>query len=233
METISVYKNKMFNQLKRKGEKEMAKNWTVAEAMKELLKGNEEVFQIGKSYPRVLAALSAVKGSGVDAAVNIITHLPDDVTVRKLNDCLSSEGVEDDEDEDDAPVTKKEKVSDEDDKKAKAKARREARKAKAAAAKTKDEDDEEEDDEDQQDYSSMSALELYQLCKKRGLKPEQKKKESVYIKMLKEADAAAEEEDDDDWGDDEEEEVAPAKTKKTQKVKKAAKEEEDDDEWDI
>lgn len=96
--------------------------------------------------------------------------------------------------------------------------------------------DEQADDE----YADMSAKELFDLCRKRGIKVQPKKKADVYIAALKKADAAeAAEDDDDDWGD--EEDVEPEKpAAKPAKGKKAAKpkaepepEEDDDDDWDI
>lgn len=53
------------------------------------------------------------------------------------------------------------------------------------------------EDEDEVDYSSMSAKELYSLCKEKGIDAEPKKPEKYYIKKLEEFDSAQ-----DDWGDD-------------------------------
>ena len=91
------------------------------------------------------------------------------------------------------------------------------------------------------DYSTMSALELFKLATKRGLKVEPKKKSAYYIDVLEKADNAqsGEDEADDGWGDDEEEEVAakPVKAEKTAKpakpAKPVAKAEEEEDGWDI
>lgn len=100
----------------------------------------------------------------------------------------------------------------------------------------------ESEDEDEADdkYAGKTAKELFDMCKKRGIKAAPKKKADVYIELLKKADeeaAAAEEEaDDDDWGDDEPEEEKPAKkqpTKPKAATKKPAPKEDDDDDWDI
>lgn len=101
-------------------------------------------------------------------------------------------------------------------------------------------------------YEGKSAMELYKLAKKRGLKVEPKKKAAVYAEALRKADAEAEQTednaDDEDWGDEEdaEEEApknatgkgakkAPAKSTKKAPAKKAepAEEEDDGDDWDI
>lgn len=104
---------------------------------------------------------------------------------------------------------------------------------------TEDTDGDEADDEAEDDpYAGKTAKELFELCKKRGIKAAPKKKADVYIELLKKADAAEAEADDDDWDDgDEAEEEAPKKQTKQKakpKAKKPAEPEEDeDDDWDI
>lgn len=61
-----------------------------------------------------------------------------------------------------------------------------------------DVDDEDEDGDN--DYESMSAKELFQLCKKRKIDAMPKKSQKYYIKLLEEYDEAQS-----DWGDDEDE----------------------------
>ena len=102
-----------------------------------------------------------------------------------------------------------------------------------------DTDGDEADDETEDDpYVGKTAKELFELCKKRGIKAAPKKKADVYIELLKKADAAEAEADDDDWEDDEVEEEAPKKQTKQKAKAKAKKpaepeEDEDDDDWDI
>lgn len=102
-----------------------------------------------------------------------------------------------------------------------------------------DTDGDEADDETEDDhYAGKTAKELFELCKKRGIKAAPKKKADVYIELLKKADAAEAEADDDDWDDDDDEvEEAPKKQTKQKakaKAKKPAEPEEDeDDDWDI
>ena len=69
-----------------------------------------------------------------------------------------------------------------------------------------DEDDDydeswEDEDDDTIDYSDMSAKELYELCKERGIEVKPKKPAKFYINQLEEWDKA-----NDDWGDDDEDE---------------------------
>lgn len=91
-------------------------------------------------------------------------------------------------------------------------------------------------------YEGKSAVELYKLAKKRGLKVELKKNVKYYADILRKADAEAAEETDtksDDWGEEEADEATEVPDKKADKKaasKKEAKKEEttdDDDDWDI
>ena len=62
-------------------------------------------------------------------------------------------------------------------------------------------------DEVKNDYSGMSAKELYLLCVKREIEAEKRKNERYYIKLLEDADKAEddwddESDEDDDWEDE-------------------------------
>lgn len=80
---------------------------------------------------------------------------------------------------------------------------------KKAAKKAEPVEDEEEEDwgEDEEEttdpYAGKTAMELFKMCKERGLKVKPKQKPDVYADMLKADDAKeeedTEEEDDDDW----------------------------------
>ncbi|MDE7423055.1 MAG: hypothetical protein K2N51_05100 [Lachnospiraceae bacterium] len=63
-----------------------------------------------------------------------------------------------------------------------------------------------EEDEDKKDYSDMTAVELFKLCKERGIDAAKRKPEKYYIRLLEEDDEAHEdwdeEEDDDEWEDE-------------------------------
>lgn len=69
-------------------------------------------------------------------------------------------------------------------------------------AEIKDSDDYknyEDDDNEEIDYEDMSARELYNLCKERGLDPQTKKSKEYYIELLEEMD-----EDEELWDEDDE-----------------------------
>lgn len=107
-----------------------------------------------------------------------------------------------------------------------------------------------EDVEDVKSYDGIKAVDLYKMCKERGIKKAAPKKPAkYYVELLKADDAAKAEEaeaEDEEWDDEEEVEEAPkAKAKAPAKKavpkaktkvapKKAEPEVEDDDEdWDI
>ena len=96
-------------------------------------------------------------------------------------------------------------------------------------------------------YAGKNAIQLYSLCKKRGMKVKPKQKAAVYLEALKKADATEAEDvddqnQDDDWGEDDDkaEEKKPAKKSTPKKAAKKAEPEEDedggddgDDDWEI
>lgn len=81
-------------------------------------------------------------------------------------------------------------------------------------------------------YAGKNAMELFKLCKKRGIKAKPKQKAKYYVDLLMAADAKTTEEE------EPEEEETKKPEKKEKPAKKAKKEEpvvttEDDDDWDI
>lgn len=94
---------------------------------------------------------------------------------------------------------------DEEDKKKKRKSSN--KKAKTKVEEDYDDDDEddieqaeEEEDDSDIDYEEMSAKELFNLCKKRGIEAKPKKVADYYINLLEEAD------EEDEWDDEEDDE---------------------------
>ncbi len=83
-----------------------------------------------------------------------------------------------------------------------------ARKSEPEPEEDEDDYDEEWEDEEEEvvDYSEMTAKELYNLCKERGIDVQPKKPAKFYINQLEEYDAAheewADEDDDDEWEDE-------------------------------
>lgn len=116
------------------------------------------------------------------------------------------------------------------------------------------EDDGDDDDTEDDPYAGKNAIQLYSLCKKRGLKVKPKQKAAVYLEALKKAENSEDADDqdqDDDWGEDDDgaeekksakksTKKAPAKKSAPKKAAKKAEPEEDeddggddDDDWEI
>lgn len=87
-------------------------------------------------------------------------------------------------------------------------------------------------------YDGKSAVELFKLCKSKGIKAQPKKSAKFYVDLLTKADAAAEdaedEDADDNWDDDEETpKKKPAAEAKAKKEVVEEDDEDEDDDWDI
>lgn len=114
-----------------------------------------------------------------------------------LDKAYPAEGSEDEDEEDEAPRRKN--------------SSKKNKPTKTNSKKKQEEEDEEyeEDEEEmeeieeaQDEYDSMSPKELYQLCKKRGLKVEPKKSGAFYIKKLQENDEAEADWEEDSWDEE-------------------------------
>lgn len=264
LKTHSTNKRK----IKKKEKRTMAKNWTLKEAVAVITEGKskEEIQELGKRYP--ITAVAIAKLVMNDGLQTIMSAMPDHVTMLKLERALKDgvEETEDDEDEvDDTAGT--EDAGDEDlesmttkqlyalcvkrgikaNKYGKPKSYYIELLTGNDAAEANTEEAEAEEEEAGESYEDMNAMDLYKLCKKRGIKAEPKKTAKEYIKLLKAADAEAEsEEADDDWDDEEEEEKKPvakkapkkeekkpAKKESSKKAKAKEEEEDEEDDWDI
>ena len=87
-------------------------------------------------------------------------------------------------------------------KKAKATPKKQAKKEEEPV--DEDDDWDTEDDEEKDPYEGKTAMELFKMCKERGIKAKTKMKADAYVKLLKAADAEseaeeAEDDEDDDW----------------------------------
>lgn len=239
----------------------MAKNWTLKEAAEVIAAGEnkEELQEICKRYP--LTAVTIAKIGVNEGFATLLTAMPDHVTMLKLERAFK-EGVEeteegDDEEQEEAGGEEKD-LSEMTTKQLIALCVKRGIKAnKYGKPKAyyielleggSDEADDEEEDEEQEEinYKEMSAVELFKLCKKRGIKTEPKKKVADYVKLLEAADeteAADDEDEEEDWEDEKPTKKAPAASKKTATAKSKAigkkaaaaaeEEEEDNEDWDI
>ena len=220
--TLATPNANKIKQRKRKGEKVMARNYTLSEAVDIIVKGEdmEAITDIGRRFPILatkIAGLAAIAGERFN---DFASYIPEHVSANKVNGMIKKAIGEDSGDAED---------TDED-----AAAKPAGKKAEKPVAKKKEA--KEDTDEYEVDYSSMTAPELFKECKKRGIKAELKKPAKYYIGLLKKADEEAAE--DDDWGEEEEEKPAKKPAKAVEKkpakkeTKKAADEDEDED-WEI
>ncbi len=111
-----------------------------------------------------------------------------------------------------------------------------------AAEDTDDVEDEADTDTAENPYEGKSAMELFKMCKKRGIKAAAKKPAKFYADLLVKADASADEttEEADGWDDDEATAEKPAKADKKHvksdkqpTTNKANAADDEDDDWDI
>lgn len=216
----------------------MAKTWTVKEAFEAIRKNDKAaIADFGKRFP--LATVALTKAASEDGEM-LFGAMPERVTMRVLDAELKGDIEETTEDGTEVEETKPAKKAKAEKAEKPAKAGRKGRPAKKVEPVEEDDEDEVEEDteeENTEDYSKMGAVDLFKLCKKRGIKVEPKQKASVYIKALEAADADA----DDDADEGEEEEVKP--TKKAAKkapvkaekkaTKKAPADDDEDEDWDI
>jgi hypothetical protein len=227
----------------------MAKNWTMAEAMKVISAADlnsEEIADLYKRFPNVARLMTAIASGDTMAAKMLIGFLPEWATVGKLEKAIKNAGEADDNAEDDV-TSGDEEVEEETEEEEAPKPKKKARKSKKAV-KVEEPEDEENDDSDEEDsettdYESMTAQELFKLCKEKGIAVKPKRSVKFYVEKLKAAEDAQDgDSDSDDWADDEVEETPKAKKAAKpaaekaapKKSKKAAKVEDDDDEdWDI
>ena len=198
---------------KLKGENKMAKNWTIKEAYEALKSENKAaVMDFGKRFPIATMAVSKLSGAEM-----LMSGLPDHMTMRKLDMALK-DGVEPLADEE--PTEKKE---------APKKANTGGKRGRPSKSETKVKESEAKEAEAEAEYDGkyddMSAVELFKLCKKRGITAQPKQKSKVYIDLLKAADAKIKAE---------EEEPAPKKSAKSSaKAAKKSEPVDDDSDWDI
>lgn len=216
----------------------MAKNYTITEVVNIVSEGKdyESIADIGKRFPVLLKLVATVSAIAGDSFKEFMTYIPDAVTANKVNTAIKANipdaGEQDAQEEVQEEVEQQEKKPEEPPKK-----RGRGRKPKKVEEPEKVEEVEEKEAEkeeaEENKYAGKKAMELYSLCKKRGIKCEPRKPAKYYVELLNKADAEAEEveaEEDDDWGEEEEEAPKPPK-KKAQKSKK--QEEEDEEEWEL
>lgn len=200
----------------------MAKNWMVAEAYKEIVAGNKDaIADIGGRFPITTTALGMI---GENAGASMVFGALDFVTVRKVEAVLKEDVKPIEEDQ------KQEKKVAEPASGDKPKGKR-GRKPKQKTEEPVVEPVKEEKkkkEEPEEDYGSMSEVELFKVCKAKGLKPAPKQDKKYYLNLLNPVEEAEADDDSDDW-DDEEAMNKPEEDP----VEDADDAEDEDDDWDI
>lgn len=150
----------------------MAKNYTIAEAVKVIAKNvdNEALTDLGKRYPLLTQKIARVAVKAGEDFVDLMSFMPEYLTANKVNSSIKktldeAPVVEDDDDEDveveEKPVKKAGKKV-----------------AKKAPKKSVDDDDEDEDTEESggYDYDSMNNAKMYKLLGELGKRKDCKEK---------------------------------------------------------
>lgn len=178
----------------------MAINYSFREFVKVFQDGTDAdaMKDCGGRFPLLTASVNKILGASPEALEEIMKFFPDYVNARKANKTIEQylngelDGSESDEAAGEHVEEEKSEVEEE------PKPKRGRRKA---APKAEPEVAEESASEDEGEYTGKSAVELFKLCKSKGIKAAPKKPEKYYIELLEKADSepAKDESEDDDW----------------------------------
>lgn len=236
------------------------KNYTLKEAVEIIAEGKdlEAIADLGKRFPILSIKIARLTAKAEKEIIDLMQYMPEYLTIKKVNNAVktvndSKAEAEDATEAENKPVEEEtakevEEPEEKENKPVEPKKRGRKPKAKVKAvaveepkAEVEDEADEEptEAEETANNYEGKKAVDLFKLCKSRGLKVTTKKSAKYYIDVLKKddeakakaeakkADEAEDENDEDEWDIEDE-------PKEVKKPKKSAFIEEDEDEsWDI
>lgn len=234
------------------------KNYTLKEAVEIIAEGKdlEAIAGLGKRFPVLSIKIARLTAKAEKEIVDFMQYMPEYLTIKKVNNAVKTVNYSKSEAEDAAeaennPVEEEtakelEEPEEKESKPVEPKKRGRKPKAKVKAvpveepeAEAEDEADEEptEAEETANDYEGKKAIDLFKLCKSRGLKVTTKKSAKYYIDVLKKDDEAKakaeankeEEAEDDDWDIEDE----PEEVKKPEKSASIEEDEEDEESWDI
>ena len=237
------------------------KNYTLKEAVEIIAEGKdlEAIADLGKRFPVLSIKIARLTAKAEKEIVDLMQYMPEYLTIKKVSNAVktvndSKVETEDATEAENKPVEEEtakdvEEPEEKENKPVEPKKRGRKPKAKVKAVpvegpkvEVEDEADEEptEAEETANNYEGKKAIDLFKLCKSRGLKVTTKKSAKYYIDVLKKDDEAkakaeaekaeeAEDDDEDDWDIED-------KPEEAEKPKKSAfiEEDEDDEEsWDI
>lgn len=160
----------------------MAKNWTVAEAIKAIMNNDKEaISDIGKRFPLFTVSAAEIKESDT-GVMRIIEALPERVTVRVIEAAMKGDSENENADSENEEEETQEESGEE---------KKEVKKGRGRPKGTK------KAETSVNKYDGMSARELFNLCKERGLEVKPKLSAEEYVKALKAADKEEEKKDTD------------------------------------
>lgn len=233
------------------------KNYTLKEAVEIIAKGEdlEAITDLGKRFPILSIKIARLTAKAEKEIIDLMQYMPEYLTIKKVNNAVktvndSKAETEDATEAENKPVEEEtakevEEPEEKENKPVEPKKRGRKPKAKVKAvsveepkAEVEDEADEEptETEETSNNYEGKKAVDLFKLCKSRGLKVTTKKSAKYYIDVLEkddEAKAKAEAKKAEKAEDDEDEWDIEDEPKEIKKPKKSAFIEDDEDEWDI
>ena len=224
------------------------RNYTLREAVETIAEGKdlEAIADLGKRFPILSIKIARLAAKAEKEIIDLMQYMPEYLTIKKVNNAVKTASgpkaeAEDTTEAENKPVEEEtakevEEPEEKGNKPVEPKKCGRKPKAKVKAVPVEEPKAEVEDtteaEETADNYEGKKAVDLFKLCKSRGLKVTTKKSAKYYIDVLKkddeaEAKKAEEADDEDEWDiEDEPEEV--------EKPKKSAPIEEDDDEsWDI
>lgn len=232
------------------------KNYTLKEAVEIIAKGEdlEAIADLGKRFPFLSIKIAKLTAKAEKEIIDFMQYMPEYLTIKKVNNAVKTVNDSKAEAEDAAkaenkPVeeeTAKEVEEPEEKENKPVEPKKRGRKPNVKAVpveepkvEVEDETDEEptEAEETANNYEGKKAIDLFKLCKSRGLKVTTKKSAKYYIDVLKKDDEAkakaeaekAEDDDDDDWDIEDE----PKEAKKPKKSAFIEENEDDEESWDI
>lgn len=227
------------------------KNYTLKEAVEIIAKGEdlEAIADLGKRFPILSIKIARLTAKAEKEIIDFMQYMPEYLTIKKVNNAVKTVNEPKAETEDateaenktveEETVKEVEEPEEKENKSVEPKKRGRKPKVKAVPveepkAEIEDETDEEstEAEETENNYEGKKAIDLFKLCKSRGLKVTTKKSAKYYIDVLKKDDEAkkAEEDDDEDEWDIEDE---PKEVKKPKKSAFIEEDEDNEESWDI
>lgn len=237
------------------------KNYTLKEAVEIIAEGKdlEAIADLGKRFPVLSIKIARLTAKAEKEIIDFMQYMPEYLTIKKVNNAVktvndSKAEAEDATEAENKPVEEKttkevEEPEEKENKPVEPKKRGRKPKAKVKVVpveepkvEVEEEADEEptEAEETADNYEGKKAVDLFKLCKSRGLKVTTKKSAKYYIDVLKKDDEAkakaeakkaeeAEDDDEDEWDIEDE----PKEIKKPKKSAPIEDDEDDEESWDI